>query len=223
MTILGFSAFNHDAAAAVFEGGMVKAAFENDKLARSRTVGLPESAAQFCLEKTAKSWRDLDAIAVASRPTAHWGHRLLSSIRLLGASPIGSMWLQANELGLLAREQTLIGTLQRRCDQRSRIIKFDHHLCHAASAFYFSPFDRSLIVTMDEEGDGVSGTIAIGEGTQIRTLRIIPFPHSVAWMYTQVSELLGFKPHQDEHKTQWLSLDGESVFCPLFLKMLRNP
>jgi carbamoyltransferase len=104
----------------------------------------------------------------------------------------------------------------------SKLVNFEHHLCHAASAFFLSPFDRALILTMDEEGDGTSGMIAVGEGTRIRVLRKVPFPHSLAWVYTQVTELLGFNPHREEHKTQCLGLEGEPVFKDVFLEMLRS-
>src|SRR5262249_35151670 len=105
----------------------------------------------------------------------------------------------------------------------SKVRSFDHHLCHAASSFYMSPFDRALILTLDEEGDGTSGMVAVGEGTQIRVLRTIPFPNSLAWVYSQITRLLGFVPHKDEHKTQWLSLDGEPLFQKTFLEMLGHP
>lgn len=107
--------------------------------------------------------------------------------------------------------------------ESSKVVNFEHHLCHAASTFYLSPFDRALILTMDEEGDGSSGMIAVGEGTQIRVVRHILFPHSLAWIYTQITGLLGFVPHHDEHKTQWLSLEGEPIFKNVFLEMLRSP
>jgi len=102
-------------------------------------------------------------------------------------------------------------------------VGFEHHLCHVASAFFLSAFDRALILTMDEEGDGRSGMIAVGEGSRIRVLRKISFPHSLAWVYSQITRLLGFVPHHDEHKTQWLSLEGEPIVKNVFLEMFRNP
>ena len=93
---------------------------------------------------------------------------------------------------------------------------------HAAAAFFLSPVERALILTMDEEGDGTSGMIAVGEGTRIRVLRKVPFPHSLAWIYTQITALIGFVPHHDEPKTQWLSLEGEPVYKNVFLDMFRN-
>jgi carbamoyltransferase len=103
-----------------------------------------------------------------------------------------------------------------------RVVNVEHHLSHAASAFFLSPFERSLIVTMDEEGDGNSGMLAVGEGPRIRVLRNIAYPHSLAWLYSKATEILGFNPHVDEHKTQWLSLEGEPLYCDIFHDILRK-
>jgi carbamoyltransferase len=103
-----------------------------------------------------------------------------------------------------------------------RVVTLDHQFCHAASAFFGSPFDRALIVSLDEHGDGECGIVAIGEGTNLRVDETIPFPHSLAWVYSQVAELLGFRPHKDEHKLQWLSVSGTPEYESVFLDMLRQ-
>ena len=223
MLILGLSSFRHDTAAALFEDGIIKAAIEEDKLTRSRSRGLPENAIRFCLESTGATWSDLDGIAIAARPFEGWRTRSLLPARLGLPSPMAAVFHQANEIGVFARELSELRMLRSKVNgMGSKVVNFEHHLCHAASAFFLSPFDRALILTMDEEGDGTSGMIAVGEGTRIRVLRKVPFPHSLAWVYTQVTELLGFDPHRDEHKTQWLSLEGEPVFKNVFLEMLRS-
>jgi carbamoyltransferase len=103
-----------------------------------------------------------------------------------------------------------------------RVIHIEHHLCHAASSFYASPFERSLILTFDEQGDGRAGAITLGEGSRLRMLKSIPFPHSLGWAFSKVTDLIGFQAHQDEHKTQWLGMQGEPVFERLFLDVLRR-
>jgi carbamoyltransferase len=75
---------------------------------------------------------------------------------------------------------------------------------------------------MDEQGDGRSGLVALGEGNGLRRRQRIPFPHSLAWVYSQITELIGFRPHEDEHKTQWLSLTGAPVFKDIFVEMFRR-
>jgi len=223
MLILGLSSFNHDTAAALFEDGTVKAAIEEDKLTRSRSTGLPENAIRFCLESAGASWCDLDAVAVATRPFYGWGRRSLGSPRLAAFSFRTLAFHQANELGLLARQLNQLRRLRSNINgMGSKVIAFEHHHCHGASAFFLSPFDRGLVLTMDEEGDGSSGMAAVGEGTRLRVLRKIPFSHSLAWLYSQITELLGFVSHHEEHKTQWLSLEGEPVFKSVFLDMFRK-
>jgi carbamoyltransferase len=223
MLSLGLSSFKHDTAAALLEDGIIKAAIEEDKLTRSRSTGLPENAIRFCLESAGATWSDLDRIAIATRPFEGWRTRSLLSARLGPSSPVTAVFHQANEIGVFARELSELRMLRSKVNGTgSKVQNFEHHLCHAASAFFLSPFDQALILTMDEEGDGTSGMIAVGEGTRIRVLRKIPFPHSLAWVYTQITELLGFDPHRDENKTQWLSLEGEPVFKDVFLEMLRS-
>ena len=138
-------------------------------------------------------------------------------------SPVSAAYHEANELGVIARDLQTLRSLRKKRAMGSKVYNFDHHLCHAANAFYLSPFDRALILTLDQEGDGNSGMLAMGEGASLRALKTIPFPNSLAWIYAQVTALLGLVPHHDEHKTQWLSLKGEPVYKDVFLAMLRNP
>jgi carbamoyltransferase len=220
--ILGLSSFRHDAAAALLQDGVIKAAIENDKLSRTHTRGLPEYAIRFCLEKLGSDWHEVEAIAVATRPFCGWMRRSLLRARLSPFSPVASAYYEAHELGVLARQMNNLRLL-RQNGTPAKVVNFEDHLCHAANAFYLSPFERALILTLDEQGDGLSGMMAVGEGTDIRTLRTIPFPHSLGWIYSQLTDLLGLVPQHDEHKTQWLSLEGEPVFKEVFLEMFRNP
>ena len=221
MQILGLSSFKHDAAAALLEEGVVRSAIENDKVTRSQTRGVPEAAIQCCFETIGSGWCNIDLVALAARPLQGWARKSFLRAKLSAMAPVTSASYAAKEVGLLARDLNHIAELRREAPG-SRVACFEHHLCHAASAFFPSPFDRALIVTMDEDGDGCSTMLAMGEGSRIRPLRTIAFPHSLGWVYSQVTELIGFKPHLQEHKTQWLSLEGEPRFKDVFLKMLRS-
>ena len=223
MLILGLTSFKHDTAAALFEGGVLKSAIENDKLTRSKGTGVPEEAIRFCLEKKGVSLNDIDIVAVAGRPFRGWTRRSLLRARLSPFSPVSAAYHEANELGVIARDLQNLRTLRRKHAAGSKVHNFDHHLCHAANAFYLSPFDRALILTSDQEGDGNSGMLALGEGSGLRQLRTISFPNSLAWIYAQLTALIGLVPRHDEHKTQWLSMKGEPVYKDVFLAMLRNP
>jgi carbamoyltransferase len=220
MRILGLSSFKHDTAVALLEDGVVKAAIENDKLARSRMRGLPNAAIRYCLESVNAGWGGIDFMALATRPLQGWARKSLLRAKLSVFAPVASAYYGAKEVGVLARDLNDVRLI--RDAGASKVITFEHHLCHASNAFFSSPFDRALIITMDEDGDGNSGMLAIGEANRIRVLRTVPFPHSLAWVYSQITDLIGFVPHLQEHKTQWLSLEGEPLFKDVFLKMLRN-
>lgn len=203
------------------DDGVVKAAIENDKLTRSRSRGLPEQAIQSCFGSVGAGWESVDLLAVASKPISAWARNTLLRNRRCTVAPVVSPYYEANEISMLAWRLHELRVL-RSYTKSHKLITFDHHLCHAASAFYLSPFEESLIVTMDKDGDGDSATVSIGRGNRIRVLRKIAFSNSLAWVYSQVTDLLGFRPHQEEHKTQWLSLDGQPAFKDVFVNMLRN-
>jgi carbamoyltransferase len=224
MYFLGLSALSHDTAAALLGPSGFSAAIEESKLIRARaTMGIPREAIRYCLESAGITWRNVRAIAVASRPWRSWTRRAALYARYLPIAPRSSGYYQSKFLGELARELNNLRILRLLPgDANVPLLASDHHLCHAASAFYASPFDRALILTLDEQGDGLSGSVAIGENAKIRVELSIPFPHSLAWIYSQITELLGFLPREHEHKTQWLSLTAEPAFVEIFLRMIRR-
>ena len=224
MRILGLSSFRRDTSAALLADGKVVAAIEDVKLTRSQTRGLPEAAIKFCLEEAGLEWHDLDAVAVATRPVMGWARRSWGAASTFPLAPVAGGYYQANELGGLARDLSHFRVLRHKNGTSPcKFLSLEHHLCHAASAYYLSPFDRALILTLDENGDGRTGMLALGEGTKIRVLETVSFPHSLAWVYSRITELLGFAPQKEEHKTQWLSLEGEPLFKPALMNMLRSP
>jgi carbamoyltransferase len=221
--ILGLSALARDTAAALLGESGVVAAIEESKLARRRDAGgIPREAARFCLEHAHISWRDLRTVAVASRPFRAWARAARMRLAALPAAPFSTGYYQAKALGDLGRELNNFRILRLLAGDPAKrdVVAFDHHLCHAASAFFGSPFDRAAVLTLDEQGEGICGVLAVGEGVSLRVLRRIRFPHSPAWVFSQVTDLLGFAPRREEHKTQWLALEGEAKYRELFLAML---
>lgn len=224
MYILGLSALTHDPAAALLGENGVEAAIEESKLVRLRTSGgIPRAAIRLCLGRAGIGWGDLSCVAVASRPLRAWQRQAWLRGKLALVAPMASGYYQAKALGELGRELNNFRILKlMRESAGCPVLALDHHLCHAASTFYASPFDRALILTMDERGDGIPALVALGERNRIRVLGSVSFPHSLAWIYSQVTGLLGFVPGQEEHKTQWLSLEGDPVFQDLFLEMFHR-
>jgi carbamoyltransferase len=215
MYILGLSALAHDSSAALVGDKGVIAAIEEGKLSRTRSAsGIPHAAIRFCFERAGTRWNEMEKIAVAARFVPAWWRRSRQRFTESVPTPVSSGdYLRI--LRQLAGSQLAEG-------QSERVIELDHQLCHAAGAFYPSPFERAVIVTMDEMGDGHAGLVALGEGVNIQPLQASSFPNSLGWVYSQVTELIGFRPHQDEHKTQWLSLTGRAEFAGLFVEMLRS-
>jgi carbamoyltransferase len=243
MYILGLSAMGHDSAAALLGDSGIVAAMEESKLARTRAIeGIPREAIRYCLERAGIGWRDIAHVAIASRPWRAWQRQASFRARLAPLAPVSSGYFVNKASGELGRELNNVRIVRQMAGAPAgRVESLDHHLCHAASAFYASPFERALVVSLDEKGDGRAGFVGIGEGTGLREVSSLALPHSLAWVYSQVTKLLGFRPHADEHKTQWLSICGEvggdadsgsaavtgaaagaAEFTDLFLEMLRR-
>jgi len=238
MYILGISAMGHDSAAALLGESGIVAAMEESKLARTRVIeGIPREAIRYCLERAGIGWREVAHVAIASRPWRAWQRQAAFRARLAPLAPVSSGYFVNKASGELGRELNNVRIVRQMAGAPDgRVESLDHHLCHAASAFYASPFERALVVSLDEKGDGRAGFVGLGEGTGLREVASLALPHSLAWVYSQVTKLLGFRAHADEHKTQWLSIygseDGEAGgdgtatsaagFTELFLEMLRR-
>src|SRR5450432_3763726 len=224
MLILGISGFRAEAeaAAALMRDGKVVAAIENQKLQVGLAQRIPEAAIQFCLDEGKVSWADLDVVAVASNPSSGWRRRAFSRAYFSAGSPFDTAYREGREAVRFAREWSSVRALRRRARESQRVVFIDHHACHAAAAFFLSPFNKALILTLDGEGDGRGGTIATGDGSRIRMQESAPFSDSVGRIYSCVTEALGFVQSREEHKMQWLSLEGEPVFKEFFLKLMRR-
>jgi carbamoyltransferase len=146
MYILGISAMSHDSAAALLDDSGIVAAIEEGKLTRTRTIGgIPRAAIQFCLERAGIAWSEVAQVAVASQPSGSFPRR------------------SGKASGKRERESQEVRDLRHLAGGKTdRVRTLDHHLCHAASAFYPSGFERALIVSLDERGDGRTGLVAIG-------------------------------------------------------------
>jgi carbamoyltransferase len=166
MYILGLSALGHDPAAALLCDGNIVAAIEEVKLARTRSVEpIPEAAIRFCLDRGTTDWRSLEYVAIATRPVDKWRRQTLFRARGALLAPVSSAYYLNEVLGELVRDLNNFRIVRRLAGgSPERIVALDHHLCHAASAYYASSFDQALIVVLDEQGDGRTGFIGLGEG-----------------------------------------------------------
>ncbi|HEY2119666.1 MAG TPA: carbamoyltransferase C-terminal domain-containing protein [Candidatus Acidoferrum sp.] len=199
MNFLGISSLGHSSAVALLNDQGVVFAIEEEKLNRQHDpTEIPRLALDRCLLENRLKLSDCRSLGLADRSIAAASSRS-----------------RKKRVTHSAAHDRLVHLLR----GGPRLSRFDHHLCHAASAYYTSGYDRSLILTLDEGAGSQSGLLALGDGDEIEPLHSFKFPDSLAWFYTRVTEVAGLRPHRDEHKIQWLSKDGEPEFLPAFRKM----
>jgi carbamoyltransferase len=199
MHILGISTLGRSSAVALIDENSVLFAIEEEKLSRQDSADIPRLALERCLHENNLKISDCRAIALAERSAA-------------SARPAGRRRQRPLRSAL---QQQLLDLLR----GGPRPTHFEHHLCHAASAYYTSGFDHALILSLDEGANSLAGVMLEGQGDEIRPLHSLKFPDSFGWFYSRATELAGLRAHQDEHKIQWLSKDGLPEYLPIFRKL----
>jgi len=212
-TILGISAFYHDSAAAIICNGHIVAAAQEERFTRLKhTADFPENAIRYCLREANITIQDLDAVVFYDKPFLTF-ERLLETyysfapkglISFIKAIPV---WLKEK----LFLKQTIykqLGQIENFEKDKLQLLFTEHHLSHAASAYYPSPFDESAILTIDGVGEWDTVTICHGKNAQITKLKSINFPHSVGLLYSAFTYFLGFKVNSGEYKLMGLAPFG---------------
>jgi len=207
-----------DAAAALVRDGHILAAAEEERFVRIKHVtALPIHAIQSCLREAGVSLSEVDGIAV---PWKYWvlARRAALALGAMAQSPtlfrvkgrrglerLGHEWAELAFLASRLRKQFGPG--------RYRPVFLDHHVCHAASGFLVSPFERAAILVVDGASEAHSAMLAAGEGNAIRVLQRIVLPHSLGQFYAALTAYLGFRPDQDEYIVMGLAAYGEPRFA----------
>jgi len=210
--LLGVNAFHADASAVALRDGAMVCGVEEERFRRVKHwAGYPERALRHCLgELGLETPEGLEAVAVSRQPGAYLGRKVALAVR----HP-GSLW---RALGR-ARNLRQIGALGERLRtgfglrEAPRVVPVEHHLAHVASAFFCSPFDEAMCLSVDGFGDFVSTMLAVGRGHRIEVLERVHFPHSLGLLYTAVTQHLGFWGFGDEYKVMGLAAYGEPRFA----------
>lgn len=214
MKILGLSAFYHDAAAALIEDGRVLAAAQEERFTRKKNdASFPAHAARFCLDYAGATLDALDAVVFYDKPLLKF-ERLLETYYAFAPKGLASfiaampVWLREKMFlkSLLLKSLAEIMPFERK---RLKLLFSEHHLSHAASAFYPSRFERAAILTVDGVGEWATASIALGEGHKITTLKELHFPHSLGLLYSAFTYFLGFKVNSGEYKLMGLAPYGQ--------------
>ncbi len=213
MKILGISAYYHDSAAAYIEDGVIIAAAQEERFTRKKhDPGFPSHSVQYCLSESGVQLSDLDAIVFYDKPLLKM-ERLLETyyafspkglLSFLTAIPV---WLKEKMFlkRMLYDELFAIGKFDKK---KVKLLFPEHHLSHAASAFYPSPYDDAAILTLDGVGEWATASIGHGQGNKLSILKELKFPHSLGLLYSAFTYFLGFKVNSGEYKLMGLAPYG---------------
>jgi carbamoyltransferase len=213
MRVLGLSAFYHDSAAALVEDGRVVAAAQEERFTRKKfDAAYPRLAVEYCLQAGRVALKDVDRVVFYDKPFIKF-ERLLETY--LTYSPRGftsfrmalPLWLREKlfQKSLLAAE---LKAVDPEFDWESRLTFCEHHLSHAASAFYPSPFDKAAVLTLDGVGEWTTTAVAVGDGKDLAIHKEIHFPHSLGLLYSAFTYYTGFKVNSGEYKLMGLAPYG---------------
>jgi carbamoyltransferase len=224
MRILGISAFYHDSAAALVEDGRVVAAAQEERFTRKKhDASFPSNAIGYCLEAAGGRLSDIDHIAFYDKPFLKF-ERLLETYIALAPRGFRSfqmaipLWLKEKLF-----QKNLLRKQLKEFDEdfdAGKLLFTEHHLSHAASAFFPSPFERAAVLTMDGVGEWATTSAAVGEGNRLEIFQEIHFPHSLGLLYSAATYYTGFKVNSGEYKVMGLAPYGEPKYAKLMLDNL---
>jgi carbamoyltransferase len=214
MWILGISAFYHDSAAALICDGEVIAAAQEERFTRKKhDAGFPFHAVRYCLESAGLRNDQLDSVVFFEKPFLKF-ERLLDNYLAFAPKGLTSfrmalpLWIREK----LFQKDLLSDDLKKvwpEFDWASRMLFAEHHQSHAASAFFPSPFEEAVVLTMDGVGEWTTTSAAMGKGNQLELMREIRYPHSLGLLYSAFTYYTGFKVNSGEYKVMGLAPYGE--------------
>ncbi len=225
MRILGISAFYHDSAAALIEDGRIVAAAQEERFSRRKyDSGYPAQAIAYCLAEAGIGLGDVEHVAFYDKPLLKFA-RLLETY--LAYAPHGfrsfrralPVWLK-DKLFQKKKLGDMLRAAAPDYDWHRRLLFSEHHLSHAASAFFPSPFEHAVILTMDGVGEWATTSAGLGEANRITLLKEIHFPHSLGLLYSAFTDFTGFRVNSGEYKVMGLAPYGEPRFAKTILDNL---
>ena len=224
MLILGISAFYHDSAVALIKDGEIIAAAQEERFSRIKhDASFPNMALNEILKFQKLSFHDIDYVVFYDKPLLKF-ERILETY--LSDFPKGfrsfsmsiPIWLREK----LFLKSFLLKELKNRNKEfkSNQILFSEHHMSHAASAFYPSPFNNALVLTLDGVGEWATGTIAIGKENNLEIIKEMHFPHSLGLLYSAFTYFIGFRVNSGEYKVMGLAPYGQPIYEDLILENL---
>src|SRR5207245_2719608 len=220
MHILGISCYFHDSAAAVLSDGVLVAAAEEERFTRRKhDFEFPQHAIDFCLRAGGIDARDLDYVVFFEKPFIKFERLLLTSLQEF---PQSYRLFREAMITWLGDKLWIKHLIQKRLGVSPQKILFsEHHLSHAASAFFCSPFDEAAILTVDGVGEWTTASLGVGRGTEIRLAKEIRVTHSDGLLYSAFTAFLGFEVNEGEYKVMGMAPFGVPRYVDKVHKLVR--
>ena len=226
MYILGISAFYHDSAACIIKDSEIIAAAQEERFTRKKhDASFPSYAIKYCVEEAQINAQQIDIVVFYEKPFIKF-ERLLETY--LAFAPKGfvsfAMAMPAWIKDKLFQKSLIIKELRsifgKDTNWQKRLMFSEHHLSHAASAFYPSPFESAAVLTLDGVGEFATTSMAVGKGSDLKIMKEIHFPHSLGLLYSAFTYYTGFKVNSGEYKVMGLAPYGEPRYSNLILEKL---
>ena len=221
MNVLGISGYYHDSAACLVVGNKVVAAAQEERFTRKKhDSGFPSKAVAYCLSQAGIAPAQVDQVVFYDKPFLKF-ERLFETYLAFAPRGLKSfatslpVWVKDKLFQRRVIEQDMAQALGDKVNWGERLLFSEHHLSHAASAFFPSPFERAAVLTMDGVGEWTTTSLAMGNGSDLQIAREIQFPHSLGLLYSALTYYTGFKVNSGEYKVMGLAPYGEPRFAPL--------
>src|SRR5262245_3227455 len=222
MRAIGISAFYHDSAAALVEDDHIIAAAQEERFTRKKhDSSFPQNAIEYCLQEGKVCLDELDYVVFYDKPFLKF-ERLLETYVAMAPRGFRSfkmaipLWLR-EKLFQKSLLRDKLKSLGENFDWKERLLFCEHHLSHAASAFFPSPYEDAAVLTMDGVGEWATTSVAIGSGNRLDIFQEIHFPHSLGLLYSAFTYYIGFKVNSGEYKVMGLAPYGEPKYAKRIL------
>jgi carbamoyltransferase len=217
MVIVGISAYYHDSAVALIRDGEVVAAAQEERFTRKKhDAAFPINALRFCLSHAGVTPDEIAHVVFYDKPFLKF-ERLLETYLFFAPRGFSSfrlampLWLR-EKLFLKSLLEKELKKLASKVDWYGKLLFSEHHLSHAASAYFASPFDEAAVLTLDGVGEWATSSLALGRGNDLKIIKEIHFPHSIGLLYSAFTYHLGFKVNSGEYKVMGLAPYGEPKY-----------
>lgn len=220
--VLGINAYTHDTSAALLRNGEIICMGEEERFIRQKhTWGFPVRSIEFCLRKAGIDFRQIEYVAFSFRTSLGVRRIVRNTIRyfpraISSAIKEGRIWSSRYKVGKRVANLFNSGVVS------YRYVPVEHHIAHAASSFFVSPFEKSAIISMDAVGEEVTTFLGYGEGHKIFTRVKVRFPHSLGFLYNAFTIYLGFGLQGDEGKVMGLAPYGRPTYIDFFRRLVRT-